>query len=360
MANPEHVQIVKQGAEAIRRWLQENWRVLFDLSEANLTGADLGGADLSGANLSRADLRDANLSGADLGGTDLGWVAFSGVDLSGADLSGASLFAANLFGAEFSGADLKGANLYGAHVELTILAAADLGGATCGETVFVDVDLSSVKGLETVRHVAPSSIGVDTLYRSKGKIPETFLRGCGVPETLIVQLPSLLAAESDAEFYSCFISYSHHDKSFAQRLHDALQKCGIRCWLDEKQMLPGDDVHEQVDRGIRLWDKVLLCASKHSLTSWWVDNEIESAFKKEQKLMKQHGKKVLTLIPLDLDRYIFDHWENGKKGQVLSRRVADFTGWESDDAKFEQQLASVIQALRADDQAREPAPKPRL
>ena len=42
-------------------------------------------------------------------------------------------------------------------------------------------------------------------------------------------------------------------------LHDALQERGVRCWLDEKQMLPGDDIYEQVDRGIRLWDKVLLC-----------------------------------------------------------------------------------------------------
>ena len=55
--------------------------------------------------------------------------------------------------------------------------------------------------------------------------------------------------------------YAHEDKLFARRLHDALQGRGVRCWLDEKQMLPGDDIYEQVDRGIRLWDKVLLCCS---------------------------------------------------------------------------------------------------
>jgi hypothetical protein len=51
------------------------------------------------------------------------------------------------------------------------------------------------------------------------------------------------------EFFSCFISYSHIDKPFAERLFDTLQGRGIRCWLDEEQMLPGDDIYEHVDRG---------------------------------------------------------------------------------------------------------------
>ena len=47
---------------------------------------------------------------------------------------------------------------------------------------FADVDLSEVKGLESVGHQGPSTIGVDTLVRSEGEIPEAFLRGCGVPD----------------------------------------------------------------------------------------------------------------------------------------------------------------------------------
>ena len=47
-------------------------------------------------------------------------------------------------------------------------------------------------------------------------------------------------------------------------------------------MLPGDDIYEQVDRGIRHWDKVLLCCSERSLKSGWVEDEVEAAFEKER------------------------------------------------------------------------------
>jgi hypothetical protein len=62
--------------------------------------------------------------------------------------------------------------------------------------------------------------------------------------------------------------------------------------------MSGDDLHDEVDRGIRLWDKVLLCCSKNSLTRCWVDNEIGKAFAKEQALMNERKQKVILSISL--------------------------------------------------------------
>jgi hypothetical protein len=63
--------------------------------------------------------------------------------------------------------DLRGANLN----------EANLSSCVCESTVSGAVDLSAVVGLDTIHHTGPSTIGIDTFFKSKGKIPEVFLRG---------------------------------------------------------------------------------------------------------------------------------------------------------------------------------------
>lgn len=163
MANMEHYRIIKAGVESWNRWRQANPDMRPDLSGANLAGIDLASVDLSEANLYRANLQHASLLWA-----DFTWANFTQTDLSGADLEWA-----NLRGASFLAAILREANF--TH-------------APMGYTTFGNVDLSTAIGLHKVQHHFPSTIGIDTLYRSQGKIPPEFLDGCEVPAELLKRI----------------------------------------------------------------------------------------------------------------------------------------------------------------------------
>jgi uncharacterized protein YjbI with pentapeptide repeats len=121
MANPEHVEIVKQGGEAIGQWRMNNPDTRLDLSEADLSRLGLALKELIEeddwdelleiADLSLADLHGANLTNAYLTNSDLRAANFRGADLTGADLRKANLAGAVFTEATFNRTDLYGAKL---------------------------------------------------------------------------------------------------------------------------------------------------------------------------------------------------------------------------------------------------------
>jgi hypothetical protein len=348
MANPEHLKILKEGIRVWNQWANGNPRIRPDLSGADLQGINTSDWLLRGANLTETNLSGAKLLRADLRETDL-----KRTNLEYAHLAFADLTAARLNRTDFTHASLWGANLSETYIDGALFHRTEL----CF-TIIAFTSLKTVEGLDTCVHTAPCSIDYRTLHDS-GPLPDVFLKGIGLPDDYIDYLR--VAWCNPIEFFSCFISYSHADKSFARRLHDTLQGRGIRCWLDEHEILPGQKIHRVVDEALRLHDKVLLCASESSLKSWWVDHELQKALMKEERLSKERGCDTLAIIPLNLDGFMFrEDWQDWKKDVLISRAAPDFTDWKKDDDKFNEQVEKVIKALRADGGGRRNPPQPRL
>ena len=329
MANQEHLDKLKESVEA---WNQ--WRYKYRNIRPDLRHADLRGTNLRGTNLSSTNLGEANLSSA-----DLSEVNFYNADLSEANLSGADLNHADLNRADLYHVNLSGANLYHANLSSANLSGTDLNNVRIAWTVFGNVELSVAKGLETVQHDGPSTIGIDTIYFLQGTIPEAFLKGAGVDDTFITYIHSLVGKA--IEYYSCFISYSSKDEAFAKRLYADLQSHNVRCWFAPEDLKWGEKIRTGIDEAIRLHDKLLLILSKSSVASGWVEHEVKAALAKERK------EKRVTLFPVRVDKAVLESPLSWATEIRHERNIGDFTRWKTHD-EYEKAFARLLRDLKAD------------
>ncbi len=327
MANPEHVEIVMEGADAIAEWREMNPNEMLDLEGADLRHAELVEADLSRARLARADLSELKLFGTDLREANLRGAKFWYSTLEVADLRRADLGEVTLAGTQLVSTDLRGA----------VLSSAQISGA-----VFGDSDLTSAKGLSSIRHASPSVIDESTLRKS-WPLPDVFLRGCGLSDELIDFARATYGKA--IEFYSCFISYSSKDDEFARRLHADLQDNGVRCWFAPEDLRIGDKFRSRIDEAIRLHDKLLLILSEDSVNSTWVEDEVESALEKERKA-KERGEERTVLFPIRLDSAVMETDAAWAASIRRTRHIGDFCSWKDHDA-YQNAFERLLRDLKA-------------
>jgi uncharacterized protein YjbI with pentapeptide repeats len=399
MANREHLDIIKQGVSAWNQWRMENSGVEPDLARADLSGLELSGADLSETDLRKADLRasifrgaklikadlreadlrrasfnlanlsEANLSGAVLREADLSEAILKKTYLIRADLVGADLFEADLEKADFrwafligtnleranlaradfrwaylidaklSEADLSEANLIEANLSKADLRRVNFRDASVARSYFGDLDLSMAKGLHTIKHFGPSTVGVDTILRSKGQISEAFLQGAGIPQRFIKYLMTL--AREDFNQYSSFISCSNKDRDFAMQLQRDLQGDGLHCWTIPEDMKMGDKIQHNIEQSIRIRGKLVLVLSQHVVASPWAEKEVENAFEKEIK------KNKTILVPIMIDAAVMESDQAWAVDLRTSRQITDFTNWK-DPEIYHQALGKLLSSLKTE------------
>ncbi|HEU5380020.1 MAG TPA: toll/interleukin-1 receptor domain-containing protein [Ktedonobacteraceae bacterium] len=312
MADSKATKILQQGSEAWNQWREERPDIEPDLRKADLHERTLTGINFERTHLDGANLRNANLCSALL----------KSASLSQADLSGAKLRNAQLCRTLFRETLLQKTNFH--HALLL-------------ETEFLNIDLSKAINLETSVHLGPSTLGIDTLQRSRGKIPDIFLRGVGVSEQFLTCIHSLGQAHFD--YATCFISYSSRDQRFVEILYQDLRKAGVLCWFAPESLKTGEKFPVSITEAVQRHEKVLVVLSQHSLKSDWVKKEVELARQRES------GGKREVLLPIRLDGAVLNSDVGWAAAIRRKRNIRSFENWQQP-SHYQRMFKALLNDLR--------------
>ena len=95
-----------------------------------------------------------------------------------------------------------------------------------------------------------------------------------------------------------FISYAREDKTMAQRLYDDLKKNGVEPWLDDENLLPGQNWKLEIGKAIKNCDYFLALLSSHSVSK---RGYVQKELKKALDILGECPKSKIFIIPVRLD-----------------------------------------------------------
>jgi len=127
---------------------------------------------------------------------------------------------------------------------------------------------------------------------------------------------------------SIFLSHTAADKPFVRRLARDLDSHGVRYWLDEAEIKIGESLIEKIRTGIDEVDYVAVILSARSVSSSWVQREVDVAMNQEIQ-----GKK-LKVLPI-----MYENCE--LPGFLLGKLYADFT----EESKYAEAFRRLIESL---------------
>lgn len=316
MAKPEHIEILLAGTEAVRSWRIVHPQQRMDMTNADLRRIQLGGADLSDVNFDGAALNEAVLTGAD----------FTNATASGANLRGARLDRADLRGADLSNAYVKGT---------------EFSHAKSGGTIWNSRELTQAVGLDEIVHFGPSFIDVETVLSSADEWPVSFLRGCGLPENFIANLPEF---SNDAmRFERLLLWFVEEDVEFAERLIGAVRRRGVRCWPANSSA--SSESRDETKWRVGCTDVLIVCLSKAAIEHPQLEAAARSALARETLPVGIEEQQRRLLKVLDLDGAIDGSSIQSSLPVLADRVIGQFTSSAADGESFQTGVDQIVRSL---------------
>ena len=125
--------------------------------------------------------------------------------------------------------------------------------------------------------------------------------------------------------YDVFISHSTKDKPAVRELAERLRKDGLRVWLDDWEIKPGDSILLKIQEGLEQSRTLVLVMSQNASTSKWVTFEHHSV------LFRDPTNQERRFIPVRLDdaeirdalkQFAYVDWRQRDETQYIRLREA--------------------------------------
>ena len=128
---------------------------------------------------------------------------------------------------------------------------------------------------------------------------------------------------------SIFISFASKDHRTAETICDALENRGYRCWISNRDVLPGHNYQESISRAIRSAKVMLLVFTANANNSDEIKKELALA-----------SRSKIVVIPLRVEDVVpndaFDY-------EFATRQWIDlFDGWEAAFKTLTAQIATIV------------------
>ena len=133
---------------------------------------------------------------------------------------------------------------------------------------------------------------------------------------------------SDQFSFDVFLSHSSKDKAVVRDVAERLRKDGLRVWLDEWVLRPGDSIPAKIEEGLEGSRVLVLCMSAQAFGSEWAQLESNTF------LFRDPLNKERRFIPLRLDEAPI----KGSLAQFL------YINWLAEER--EQEYAKLLEACR--------------
>ncbi len=116
-------------------------------------------------------------------------------------------------------------------------------------------------------------------------------------DVLIEEL--IMGMTDSSQEWDVFVAFASEDFPVVREIVNDLKRHGIRYWLDDEQILPGDSISQKVENGLLNSRFVMPCFSRNELKSGWVRAEYSAIL--NRMLSGNTGQRVVPLILDDLE-----------------------------------------------------------